>query len=77
MDFLENLPEAAQRQERLQHRKREMMVHDYCEGCGRCAARCGQHAISIVNGRATIDPEKCVFCGYCARVCPQFCIKVV
>ena len=55
----------------------EGMVHDYCEGCGRCAARCGQRAISIVNGRATIDPEKCVFCGYCARVCPQFCIKVV
>ena len=77
VDFLENLPEAVQRQEQLQHRKREMMVHDYCEGCGRCAARCGQHAITIVDGRATIDPEKCVFCGYCARVCPQFCIKVV
>ena len=77
IDFLENLPEATQRQEQLQHRKREMMVHDYCEGCGRCASRCGQHAITIVNSRATIDPEKCVFCGYCARVCPQFCIKVV
>ena len=61
----------------LSQRKRHMMVHDYCEGCGRCASRCGQHAITIVNGRATIDPEKCVFCGYCARVCPQFCIKVV
>ena len=63
--------------ERLRHRKREMMVHDYCEGCGRCAERCTQKAITIVNGRANIDPEKCVFCGYCARVCPQFCIKVV
>ena len=37
VDFLENLPEAAQRQEQLQHRKREMMVHDYCEGCHRMA----------------------------------------
>ena len=63
--------------EKLRHRKREMMVHDYCEGCGKCAERCGQKAISIVNGRANIDPEKCIFCGYCARVCPQFCIKVV
>lgn len=73
----EGAPEAYERLEALRHRKRQMMVHDYCEGCGRCAARCGQGAISIVNGRATVDPEKCVFCGYCARVCPQFCIKVV
>ena len=73
----EGAPDAAERMERLHHRRRRMMVHDYCEGCGKCAARCGQKAISIVNGRATVDPEKCVFCGYCARVCPQFCIKVV
>ena len=53
------------------------MVHDYCEGCGKCAERCGQKAIRIIDGRANIDPEKCIFCGYCARVCPQFCIKVV
>ena len=58
-------------------RERHMMVHDYCEGCGRCAERCRQHAIRIVDGRAHIDEGKCVFCGYCARVCPQFCIKVV
>ena len=63
--------------EALRSRKREMMVHDYCEGCGRCAERCKQQAITIQNGRACIDEEKCVFCGYCARVCPQFCIKVV
>lgn len=69
--------EAIERLDRLHSRKREMMVHDYCEGCGKCAERCGQKAISIVNGRAQIDEEKCVFCGYCARVCPQFCIKVV
>jgi len=73
----EGNPEAFERLERLQHVRRTTMVHDYCEGCGRCAERCGQHAITIVNGKANIDPEKCIFCGYCARVCPQFCIKVV
>ena len=61
----------------LKDRPRHIMVHDWCEGCGKCADRCRQKAISIVGGRATVDPEKCVFCGYCARVCPQFCIKVV
>ena len=69
--------DAEARMSALHGRKREMMVHDYCEGCGKCAQRCGQKAISIINGRACIDPEKCIFCGYCARVCPQFCIKVV
>ena len=63
--------------EALRHKKRRIMVHDWCEGCGRCAATCRQGAVSIVNGRAQIDPEKCIFCGYCARACPQFCIKVV
>ena len=68
-------PEALMDQLRSRHRR--MMVHDWCEGCGRCRDRCRQHAIDIVDGRATIDPARCVFCGYCARVCPQFCIKVV
>jgi aryl-alcohol dehydrogenase-like predicted oxidoreductase len=61
----------------LRDRPRQIMVHDWCEGCGRCAARCRQHAIEIVDGHAVVDQEKCVFCGYCARECPQFCIKVV
>ncbi len=61
----------------LKDRPRQIMVHDWCEGCGKCAERCRQRAISIVDGRARVDSEKCVFCGYCARACPQFCIKVV
>ena len=69
--------DAFERLDRLHGRSRRMMVHDWCEGCGRCAERCRQGAITIVDGRSQIDPEKCVFCGYCARVCPQFCIKVV
>ena len=70
-------PAAFDRLEALRHRKRRVMVHDWCEGCGKCAARCRQHAIKVVDGRARVDSDKCVFCGYCARACPQFCIKVV
>lgn len=61
----------------LRGREKHMMVHDWCEGCGRCRDRCRQKAIEIVDGRARIDESRCVFCGYCARACPQFCIKVV
>ena len=75
--FFSGDPEADVLLDRLHNRDRRIMVHDWCEACGKCAARCRQQAISIVDGRARIDAEKCVFCGYCARVCPQFCIKVV
>lgn len=61
----------------LKDRPRSIMVHDWCEGCGRCAERCQQKAIQVIDGRARVDSGKCVFCGYCARACPQFCIKVV
>ena len=73
----ERAADAENRLESLSHRARRVMVHDWCEGCGRCRDRCRQQAIAIVDGRATVDSDKCVFCGYCARVCPQFCIKVV
>ena len=56
---------------------RRLIVQDWCEGCGRCATRCGQHAIEVVDGRAQVDEALCVRCGYCAAVCPQFCLKVI
>ena len=74
--MFENAANARELMERLSHRDRRIMVHDWCEACGKCAERCRQKAITI-DGMAKIDQEKCVFCGYCAKVCPQFCIKVV
>lgn len=73
----EGLPDAREQLEALSGRRRRIMVHDWCEGCGRCRERCAQKAIDIVDGHARIDQSRCVFCGYCARACPQFCIKVV
>jgi aryl-alcohol dehydrogenase-like predicted oxidoreductase len=57
--------------------KRELLVQSWCEGCGTCVAVCKNKAMRLINGKASADPEKCVFCGYCARTCPQFCIKVI
>ena len=56
---------------------RELIVQDWCQGCGACQRRCGQDAIHVIDGRAVPDLEKCVRCGYCAGVCPEFCIKVI
>ena len=62
---------------RVSQLPRRLHISDWCEGCGQCAARCGQHALSIVDGKARVNYEKCLTCCYCASVCPCFAIKVV
>lgn len=57
--------------------QRQLMIHDWCTGCGSCVQRCKNHALLIKDGKSVVDAEKCALCGYCAAVCPQFCIKVI
>ena len=57
--------------------RKALHVADWCEGCGKCAARCDHGAVSIVDGKATVDHASCVVCGYCASICPSFCLKVL
>jgi uncharacterized Fe-S center protein len=47
-----------------------------CEGCGECVAYCAQHAISLIDEKARIDPKKCVGCGECIIVCPNQAIQI-
>lgn len=42
-----------------------------CMGYGDCVKVCEYGAISIVNGIAHIDPEKCVDCKMCMKACPK------
>ncbi|MGI5839046.1 MAG: aldo/keto reductase [bacterium] len=56
---------------------RRLHIEDWCIGCGACAARCAQGALAVVDGRAVVDPARCVLCGYCSAVCRDFCIKVI
>lgn len=52
-------------------------VNDNCDGCGRCAGRCLQGAISLVEGRAVIDAERCRGCAYyCVAACPRGALAV-
>ena len=47
---------------------------DNCIGCGLCQEICRFDAISVHNGKYTIEYLACEGCGYCARVCPAKCI---
>ena len=47
-----------------------------CMGLGSCVRACKFGAISIVNGIASIDREKCTGCGACAAECPKNVISI-
>ena len=48
-----------------------------CLGYGSCVEVCDFGAISIENGAARVDTEKCVGCLKCTAVCPRNLITVV
>lgn len=48
-----------------------------CLGFGSCVAKCKFGALSLVNGVAVVDREKCTNCGACMAECPRHIIKRV
>ncbi|MBQ2651804.1 MAG: 4Fe-4S binding protein, partial [Clostridia bacterium] len=41
-----------------------------CIGCGLCQGSCANGAITIVDGKATIDQNTCILCKVCIDACP-------
>jgi signal transduction histidine kinase/iron only hydrogenase large subunit-like protein len=46
-------------------------IKDRCRVCYTCVRECPAKAIKIINGQATILPERCIGCGNCTKVCSQ------
>ncbi|MDY3003922.1 MAG: glycyl-radical enzyme activating protein [Christensenella hongkongensis] len=47
-----------------------------CSMCGRCAAACPSHAISLREGRYLVDHSLCTLCGTCALTCFENCFRI-
>ena len=47
-----------------------------CLGMGDCAKACMSDAISVCNGVAVVDYDKCGGCGLCAEACPRKLITI-
>lgn len=41
-----------------------------CIMCGVCVKACRENAITIEDGKLTLDTSKCNYCGRCAKACP-------
>lgn len=75
--FWEKLEFSEESRRILSQKTRLLHIDSWCEGCGKCVKRCGQAAISVINGKAVCQHEQCLLCGYCSAVCTAWAIKVV
>ena len=41
-----------------------------CIACMQCIKDCPTQTISLVDGKAYINPEGCIKCGHCVAICP-------
>ncbi|MBP5605120.1 MAG: 4Fe-4S binding protein [Ruminiclostridium sp.] len=41
-----------------------------CIGCGVCVKACRTEAITLADGKITVDESRCNFCGRCTKACP-------
>jgi uncharacterized Fe-S center protein len=53
-----------------------MVAEKYCTGCAACLKACVHDAISFVEGKARISPERCVGCGRCITTCQEMAIHI-
>ncbi len=48
-----------------------------CLGLGSCVKVCAYGAISVRDGLARVDRDKCMACGLCVKACPRGLIELI
>ena len=52
------------------------VTEELCTGCAACLKSCAHAALSILEGKARVDPDACVGCSRCITSCLQKAIQV-
>lgn len=52
------------------------VAEQFCSACAACLKACSHEAIAFLEGKAHIDPERCVGCGRCITVCEEKAIQI-
>ncbi len=55
--------------------KKPIVIQSDCAGCGDCQTVCPVKAITVSEGKAVIDTEKCINCKLCLTTCTFGAIK--
>lgn len=76
-DFFDGVDPSPGLNERIGGQSRRLLIDGWCVGCGKCAERCKQNALRVVDGVCRVDAGRCALCGYCVASCPEFCIKII
>ena len=48
---------------------------EMCTGCSICVDECPVGAMSVSDGKASIDEKNCMRCGRCHDVCPEEAVR--
>ena len=70
LDFVEKLPPFLRKPMDRLLTPRPAIRESTCAGCGKCAESCPEKAISVRNGKASIDSSRCIRCFCCHEMCP-------
>lgn len=52
------------------------VAEKFCTACAACLKACVHDAITFIEGKARIDPDKCAGCGRCITVCQEKAIQI-
>jgi len=58
-------------------KRKRLFISSFCEGCGTCVEACPNQALSLKDGKASVDYNLCLTCGYCVPHCPIFALRIV
>ena len=48
---------------------------ELCNGCEKCVEECSAGAITMEEGMASIDDDKCIRCAVCHDLCPEDAVR--